>query len=133
MNPRERTLEQVEGEDWGEPTFGSGLVIRCHELRKVPLADLSAEDLRLLIGQKIGLEHLVPLALNVLAKDPWVEGDLYPGALIWAVVQIDHSFWKEHPAFLRELIEVRSLALLNVPSEADEDQRRVLQALEKFG
>ena len=61
-----KTLEELEGNSWGEPDFASHVVVRCHELRRVPLGDLTPEDLRLLIGQDVGLEYLIPLALDLL-------------------------------------------------------------------
>ena len=41
----DKTLEELDGQDWGEPTFQSGLVINCHRLRQVPLKDWAADDL----------------------------------------------------------------------------------------
>ena len=66
MNPSERTknLEELEGVVWPHDDFGSHVVEESQRLRKVPVGELSVEDLRLLIGQKIGLPHLVPLALE---------------------------------------------------------------------
>ena len=61
---RNESLQQLEGEDWGEPNFDSHLVAECHRLRRIPLRDFSVEDLRIMIGQDIGLEHLAPLALE---------------------------------------------------------------------
>ncbi|WP_370027602.1 contact-dependent growth inhibition system immunity protein [Planotetraspora sp. GP83] len=51
-----------------------------HRLRTPgkPLADLTIEDLRLLIGQRIGLPCLVPIAVEWLDHDPMAEGDMYP-------------------------------------------------------
>ena len=32
-----RTLTDLEGKDWGPPTYDSHLVTECHRLRHVPL------------------------------------------------------------------------------------------------
>jgi hypothetical protein len=101
MSAEQRTLEELEGVEWGEPPFGSHLVTECHRLRRVPLQDLRPEDLRLLIGQQIGVEYLAPLALEVLAADPWTSGDLYDGDLLDAVLKLPDAFWHTHPE-LRE-------------------------------
>jgi len=92
-----RTLTDLEGKDWGPPTYDSHLVTECHRLRHVPLKDLSTEDLRLLIGQEIGLPFLVPLALEQLAENPWAEGHMYPGDLLKAVITVSPAFWQENP------------------------------------
>jgi hypothetical protein len=60
----------------------------------MPLAELSVEDLRLLIAQRIGLRFVVPLALDRLAVDPLVSGDFYPGDLLTAVLRVAPEFWE---------------------------------------
>src|SRR5262245_5178085 len=79
---REKTLTELEGEDWGPPTYDSHLVTTVHRLRHVPLKRFCIEDLRIVIGQKIGLPWLVPLALNHLEKHPFAAGDYYRGDLL---------------------------------------------------
>jgi hypothetical protein len=64
---RSKSLQQFDGEDWGEPTFDSHLVSECHRLHRVPLRDFTVEDLRITIGQQIGLDYLIPLALERLS------------------------------------------------------------------
>jgi hypothetical protein len=108
-----KNLDELEGVAWGKPTFNSSLVLRCHELRKRPLGKMSVEDLRLLIGQQIGLQFLVPLALDHLQADPLVAGERYRGDLLVAILGIDHRFWFEHDDLywvLREaLVEVEGI------------------------
>ncbi len=93
----DKTLEQLEGEDWGEPTYQSQVVINCHRLRRVPLQDFTVEDLRLMVGQKIGLEYLVPLALAQLEIDPFVSGDYYDGDLLESIQRLPDIFWEQYP------------------------------------
>jgi hypothetical protein len=88
------TLEQLDGERWGEPPYNSYLVKRTHELRTVPLNKFTTEDLRMMIGQKFSLDYLIPLALDVLAEDPMAEGHHYPGALIESILKVDPQFWE---------------------------------------
>lgn len=93
----DKTLEELDGQDWGEPTFPSSLVMNCHRLRRVPLGEFTVEDLRLMIGQQISLEYLVPLALEQLAANPFAEGNYYPGDLLMNVAKVPQAFWDEHP------------------------------------
>lgn len=92
-----RTLEQLEGSTWGEPNYPSHVVTECHRLRKIPVQDLTIEDLRLLIGQQKGLPWLVPLALAQLTTNPLAEGNYYAGDLLVAVLQIKAEYWHENP------------------------------------
>ena len=98
-----RTLQDLEGHDWGEPTYDSHLVTECHRLRRVPLADFTIEDLRIMIGQNIGPRYLVPLALERLEENPWVSGDCYSGDLLMAVLGLPYEFWESHPDLMRDL------------------------------
>lgn len=91
-----RTLEQLEGRQLGDPEFGSALVEKAHRLYRQPLSAFTIEDLRLMISQELGLEFLVPLAIDILEKDPLAGGDYYPGDLLFAVLRIRKDFWKLH-------------------------------------
>jgi CDI immunity proteins len=91
-----KTLDELEGVEWGEPTFHSALVIECHRLRKVPLKEFTVGNLRVLIGQKISLEYLVPLALQKLGENPFVMGNFYQGDLLVNVLGIPNEFWTQH-------------------------------------
>lgn len=72
---RSKTLDELEEEVWGEPKgeYVSSLVARCHHLRTKPIGEFSPGDLRVMIGQEIGLSFLVPLAIQVLESDPLKE------------------------------------------------------------
>jgi len=92
-NWRQKTLENLEKEYWGNPDYDSHLVRRCHELRKLPLDNFTTEDLRIMIGQQISLDYLVPLALEVLKTDLFAEGDFFEGDLLKNVLAIKTEFW----------------------------------------
>ena len=62
----DQTLNELEGFEWEPPTFESALVTNIHRLRRLPLKQYRMEDLRLMIGQQIGLDYLVPPALDDL-------------------------------------------------------------------
>jgi hypothetical protein len=69
------SLEKIEQDAWGEPPADATFLIRtAYELRRKPVAMFTAEDLRLLIGQKIRVHVLLPHALALLAKDSLVAG-----------------------------------------------------------
>lgn len=93
---RNLTLEQLENSKWADHNFETNLIRRCHELRKIPVGKLEIEDLRLLIGQQIGLKYLVDLTVEKLTADILAEGDYYPGDLLKSVLTIDSSYWKEN-------------------------------------
>jgi hypothetical protein len=101
------SLDDLEGVSWGEPRFPSGLVARCHELRRKPVDELTLADLRLLVRQSISLPILMPRAVAAVEADPLVEAFGYPGDLLSAVLRADPSFLQANPELLER---VRSAA-----------------------
>lgn len=81
------TIEQLEGEAWGEPEADTYLVRTFHALRKKDIAEFTIEDLRIMIGQGVALEHLAPAAMAALERDPFVAGDYFPGDLLSALLR----------------------------------------------
>src|SRR5690242_12135913 len=112
---RSKSLQQLEGRDWGEPEFDSHLVTECHRLHRVPLRDFTAENLRIMIGQQISLPHLVPIALELLNADPLVAGDFYEGDLLMAVLRVESAFWRKHPVLRNATDEIARRALSLLP------------------
>jgi hypothetical protein len=97
------SLQEIEGDDWGDPDPNDAeFIIRCHRLRRVPIGALEPADLRQLLGQGIGVEALVPLALTLLERDPELDSELYEGDLLTAVwAGVPESYWTSHPDELR--------------------------------
>ena len=109
-NWRNKTLENLEKKSWGPPNYDSYLVKRCHKLRTIPLNSFNTEDLRIMIGQNIGLDYLIPLALEVLSQDLFAEGDLFEGDLLNSVLGIETGFWDNNKPYwqtLNDLIKDR--------------------------
>jgi contact-dependent growth inhibition (CDI) system CdiI-like immunity protein len=117
-----KTLQQLDGETWGEPTYDSNLVQTVHALRRKPIADFTVEDLRIMLGQQIGLPHLMPHALVHLERDPVVSGDFYPGDLLGVVMGVDRDYWRGHPTEARRMSAVAEHAkrLLDDQGKTDE-------------
>jgi hypothetical protein len=115
-----RSLEQLEDEYWGEPEYDSYVVTECHRLREVPLRDLTEEQLRLAIGQRIGLLYLLPVAIQRLKVDPLASGDFNPGDLLKKVLSVPSSIWLEHPDIREELRGIVDRLLAN-GGEQDDD------------
>ena len=101
-----KSLQDLEEQDWGEPTFHSYLVETCHRLRRKPLIEFTTEDLRIMIGQQISLPLLIPLAVERLEAEPLAEGNYYPGDLLAAVLKVDGAFWLEHLNSCRRIRQV---------------------------
>ncbi|MFB9862919.1 contact-dependent growth inhibition system immunity protein [Rufibacter immobilis] len=92
-----KTLEDLEGKIWPpvNSSDSSHLVITCHALRKKKLSTFSIEDLRIMIGQGVGLKYMIPLAIEILRNNILAEGDLYEGDLLMKVLVSDQTYWLE--------------------------------------
>jgi CDI immunity proteins len=101
-----KSLQELENKDWGEPHFDSQLVQECHRLRRVPLKDFTTEDLRIMIGQNIGLDYLIHLAIEKLKQNPLVEGNFYAGDLLVNVLRSDPDFWLKHSDMKTEVAQI---------------------------
>ena len=101
-----KSLEELEDMIWGKPSEDFRLVAKCHLLRKKAIGDFNVEELRLLIGQKIGLDYLVPIAINIIEECPLAQGNYYPGDLLNSVLGIDKEFWVRNPICKDALVTI---------------------------
>lgn len=92
-----RSIEELENDFWGEPEFGSYVVRTCHQARKKPIRLLSAEEIRCLTGQKIGLRYLLPVAVDLLQHDPLMDVTYFEGDLLLTLLRLDAADWEQNP------------------------------------
>lgn len=103
----ECSLNELGENDTKDSNFQSSLADRCAIACNKKLKDISSEELRMLIGQLIGLKYIVPLALSLLEEDPLCNAGLYRGDLLAIVLKIPSDFWKNNPPLNNRLSEIR--------------------------
>ena len=126
----DQNLEQLEKEVWKNPGYDSYLATTIYSLRKKPLKDFSIEDLRIVIGQNMGLDHLIPIAIQRLSKNLLAEGHFYPGDLLQNVLDCDESYWtrnRKQWRTIKDLVESKQFVL-----EAATQRRKLTRSFEKF-
>jgi hypothetical protein len=96
--------------------------------------DFTIEDLRIMIGQNLSLEFLVPVAIGHLEVDPLSEGDFYPGDLLKAVLSIDPAFWKKHADLWRRASPVagRALTLAEEHEDVELVKKQLSESIREF-
>ncbi|MFE2535653.1 contact-dependent growth inhibition system immunity protein [Streptomyces sp. NPDC059371] len=123
---RDRSLEELEHDYWPAPSGDATRLIRtAHALRHKPIGELTVEDLRLLIGQNEGLPFLLPLALEVLRRDPMAEGHMYEGDLPATVLTRSPETWSKSPELGHELRQIVS-DLSDLPPDLKHEVERFL-------
>ena len=98
-NWQQQTLENLEKTSGEEPDFGDNRSQKIYALRQTPLNQFRTEDIRLLVAEGISLPYLIPLALEKLTKNPFAEGEYYPGDLFQSVLNVDLNFWLTNRPF----------------------------------
>src|SRR5258707_12639807 len=97
-----QSLDDIEGSTWGPPPADATTVVTAiHALRRKPVGELTAADLRLLIAQRVGLDVVLPRALSVLRQSPLIEADLYPGDLLAAALHLPETYWRGVSSLVR--------------------------------
>lgn len=132
-----KSLSQLENRGWNglKPTEEDSFVIRrSYELLYLPLEDFSVEDVRFYIGQKEGLNYLIPLAIRYLKEDLFVEGDYFEGDLLKNVLQVPISYWRDN---VEQKKEVEHLFISNQQAfeeldTTEEIREEIREAFEEF-
>lgn len=105
---RQENLETLEKQTYPSLSTdeGSYLIKTCYALRKKQLQDFTTEDLRIMIGQEIGLDFLIPLAIETLTENLFAEGDMYEGDLLKSVLNVDTQFWDDHKHYWQQINDI---------------------------
>jgi hypothetical protein len=103
---------QLEGWNWkGEvPVEGDSSYVErnFYRLHNVPIKDYELADLSFMIGQNTALEYLVPIALEKLKENLFLEAEDYEGDLLSNLLTINDkpNYWHNHKKEKQQLIEL---------------------------
>ena len=124
---RSKSLQELEGVNWGDPAAAETPMIgRVLALRRKPIQELSNDEVRLSIGQKVGFPIILELALEPLDSNPLAEGNCYPGDMLAALVRLEDEDWAGRSDLRARLVDVFTVAMKLNSEEAD-DFRAVLE------
>ena len=93
-----QTLSDLLHCEWRDeiPYDDSSVVQHMYYLFHTQARRWTVEDYRYLVGQKTGLDIILPKVFEILQHDIKVSGDFYDGDLLNSVLQINADFWKQH-------------------------------------
>jgi hypothetical protein len=127
-----KSLQQLEHFDYGKPDREDTLLVKtCLELARTPLNKFTIGDLHLMIGQRFGLQFLIPLAIERLQPDTLVEARFYPGDLLLSVLQVERQFWHEHPELRVEVARLAAQAIASFASRPDVARKTTTRILNR--
>ena len=117
---RSKTLQELEGADWGSPeTAETATIGRVLTLRRKPLEELSNGEVRLAITHQVGFPIVLELAIERLRPNPLLEADFYPGDVLAALVRLDEQDWQDRNDLREALAELFRQAMAQSSGEAD--------------
>lgn len=128
-----KSVEELENDFWKDVDFPTDLVKRCFLYRKIPIGELTPEQLRTLIGQNIGLEFLIPIALKFLDRDILLDAELYEGDLLNTVLDVDQRFLKKHNDIFKDIQRLVSKEKVSIEMQNTGNQhRQLLKKIDAF-
>lgn len=101
MNINDKSIEELENDYWEDSDFNSYIVQTTQNARKKPVSQLSYEEIRLLLGQKIGLKYVIPIALSLISKDPLAEVTFFKGDLLLQLLRLSYNDWEHNEEDLK--------------------------------
>ena len=84
----------------------SSLIERTEIILDKKVIDLNNSDLRLLINQKIGLPVILPLVIDRLKENLFIECDYYEGDLLLNTLSIEDSLWEKYKFQKEALVQL---------------------------
>ena len=84
---------------------------------------MSKEEIRLLIGQKIGLKYVIPKAIDLLEQNPLIEVYYYEGDLLSNMLKLSFDDWCDNYDQLHsfQIILEKNLPSILVSEEISSD------------
>lgn len=106
MDIREKSLNEIYGWEPVKPELDSYVLRTAARALRLPLKDLSPEEIRLLVSQKTGLAYILPLAVAILRKNPMTRTCYYEGDLLDACRRLKPSDWDADSTELRDFQDI---------------------------
>ncbi len=124
-----KSIEDLENVIWPAPTILSYVAQTSFSIRHKSLRDLTDEDIRLGLEQQIGVDYLVPLAIQRLQVEPLVEARLYPGDLLQSLLDVPLSYWQRNPQIRDDVAALASAGFAHVGECSSSWRDEILPAL----
>jgi hypothetical protein len=128
-----QSLEELENDFWKTPSeFPTRLVESVYLLRKKPINSLDVNEIRILLSQNVGLDHLVPLAIKILENNVYEEALYYPGDLLLTLLKVDESFLTKNAFQKQELVRLINKTIQDVSNSDVLDEEIKDEILKRF-
>jgi hypothetical protein len=114
-----RDLESEQDRSLVDSGGASPLEIWYRSVRDKPVSTFSHNDLCKACRQQLFPEVIIPIAIDVLRKEP-LAGEMYDGELLVAMVSVDCKYWLAHPTQALELSHIAQSVMGKVDKQLQE-------------
>ena len=105
------TPSDITGIEIGPMELESSLIVYCRKYSKTPIEEISGEGLRILLGQNLHLEVIVPATLCLLERNPFESCDFEDGVLMRTLfLRVENNYWKKNPSHYQIALDVFRVA-----------------------
>ncbi len=132
---RHKSLNDLLGIKSPEKTdFRSGLIVTVQKAYEKKLSDLTPSDLRIIVGQGFELDYVVPLAIEVLEKELFVDATYYEGDLLEFVLGITKQYWILNPTEWEklEIVILKDFDTFMEESDNEKFYKKLIQSKNEF-
>ncbi len=133
-----KSIRELDGWKWSDKIPSeithSRTELRFYELHDKPSCQLGLSDIRFLIVQNYGLIYLVPIAINLLKDNVFLEADYYPGDLLSSLFQINNepNYWLTHLDEKESLINLYNSQKKNIKNIDGISDETIIKLKEEF-
>lgn len=100
-----RSIAASMGSKWEPESEPSSLTLWYLSVRDIPIEELGLEDLCRALRQDLFSLELLPIAIDVLSKDP-LSGFFDDGELLVLINDLPSSYWSGNELLVRRLLSV---------------------------
>ncbi len=129
------TFRQLESPNDPNPNANTGdspLERWYRSVRDKPIGEFSYNDLCKACRQRLYPEAVIPMAIEILRKDP-LTGELYDGELLVAMKCVERKYWLAYPSQAKEIATIARSVIGQVDRELQIELEELIALLEKSG
>jgi hypothetical protein len=118
-----KPLAELDPETWAPESLDESAWPVARRCAHKPLRRLTPAELRALVQHGLALRHVVPVAVDKLAGDPFLTAQDYPGDLLTAVLEADTRFWVDHEDLWWSVIPILEHAMEIIEERVAREER----------
>lgn len=101
-----QSIEELENCIWGEAELDTYVIQTTLVARKKAISQLTHEEIRVLISQKVGLKYVLPIAVAILNNNPLEEVRHYEGDLLSVCLKLSFEDWSDNQSELIDFCRI---------------------------